>query len=237
MPTSNEAYEVTPARIYLQPVAAPSILGLFALAGATFMVSAHFAGWYGGPATIFFLAPFIAIFGGLAQFLAGMWAYKARDGMATALHGLWGSFWIAFGLLALGFARAGVGMVATTFPALGYWFIVVGAITWVLAWAALAENVSLFVTLLFYGGGCTLVAISLLSGAVGALMIAAAYCFLIGSLVAFYTATAMMLAEAFGRTVLNFGRRPRGERIRGISVGEGEPGVIRGQKLDLAPQH
>src|SRR5215467_12303640 len=116
MPVVNGNYEVAPARIYLQPVAAPSILGLFALAAATFLISAHYAGWYGNAASIFFLAPFIIVFGGLAQFIAGIWAYRARDGMATALHGLWGSFWIAFGFLALGFARAGVPMPATGFP-------------------------------------------------------------------------------------------------------------------------
>lgn len=236
MPIINETQEVTPARIYLQPVAAPSILGLFALAGVTFMVSAHYAGWYGGPATVFFLAPFVAIFGGLAQFLAGMWAFKARDGMATALHGLWGSFWIAFGILCSAFARAGVAMPAAGFPELGYWFIVLAAITWVLAWAALAENTALCATLILFALGSTLTAISLLTGAVGGLMIAAAYCFLIGSFAAFYTATAMMLAESYGKTVLNFGRRYRGEGVRGISVGAGEPGVIRGQHLDLVPQ-
>ncbi|HLJ47744.1 MAG TPA: GPR1/FUN34/YaaH family transporter [Bryobacteraceae bacterium] len=74
-------------RIYLQPIAAPSILGLYGFAGATFMVAANFAGWYGGPDTALYLFPFAALFGGLAQFLAGMWAFKARDGLATAAHG------------------------------------------------------------------------------------------------------------------------------------------------------
>jgi hypothetical protein len=50
------------ARIYLQPIAAPSILGLCGFAGATFMVAAHFAGWYGGGDTVMYLIPFVAIF-------------------------------------------------------------------------------------------------------------------------------------------------------------------------------
>src|SRR5437870_12983800 len=91
-------------RVFLQPIAAPSILGLFGFAGATFMVAAHLAGWYGGSITEELLAPFAATFGGLAQFTAGMWAYKARDGLATAMHGMWGSFWIGFGILELLFA-------------------------------------------------------------------------------------------------------------------------------------
>ena len=33
------------------------------------------------------LAPFAAVFGGVAQLLAGMWSYRARDRIATAAHG------------------------------------------------------------------------------------------------------------------------------------------------------
>src|SRR5579884_4566163 len=105
----------TRAEIFLQPIAAPSILGLFGFAGATFMVAAHMAGWYGSARTDLFLFPFAALFGGLAQFLAGMWAYKARDGIATAMHGTWGSFWMAFGILYLLAATGTLTLPTTTF--------------------------------------------------------------------------------------------------------------------------
>src|SRR5919199_5006478 len=82
-------------RVVLQPIAAPSVLGLFGFAGATFIVAANLAGWYGNHVTTpLVLAPFALVFGGIAQFFAGMWAYRARDGLATAMHGMWGSFWI-----------------------------------------------------------------------------------------------------------------------------------------------
>ena len=68
----------------LQPIAAPSILGLYGFAGATFMVAANMAHWFGSSHTALLLAPFVVFCGGLAQFLAGMWAFKARDGLATA---------------------------------------------------------------------------------------------------------------------------------------------------------
>jgi succinate-acetate transporter protein len=89
-------------RVVLQPIAAPSILGLFGFAGATFMVAANLAGWYGNHTTTpLALAPFAMVFGGLAQFLAGIWAYRARDGVATAMHGTWGSFWLGYGVLSI----------------------------------------------------------------------------------------------------------------------------------------
>ena len=88
-------------RVYLQPIAAPSVLGVFGLAGATFIVAANMAGWYGNASTPGYLFPFAAFFGGLAQFPAGMWAYRARDAVATAMHGMWGAFWMAYGTLRL----------------------------------------------------------------------------------------------------------------------------------------
>ena len=83
-------------RVFLQPIAAPSILGLAGFAGATFIVASNLAGWWGTPDSPLALAPFAAMFGGLAQFAAGMWAFKARDGIATLAHGTWGSFWLAY---------------------------------------------------------------------------------------------------------------------------------------------
>src|ERR671927_1311365 len=45
-------------RGFLQPLAAPSILGLFGFALSTFMVSAQLDGWYGTPRSGMFLFPF-----------------------------------------------------------------------------------------------------------------------------------------------------------------------------------
>jgi uncharacterized protein len=231
-----ETTEITPARIYLQPVAAPSILGLFGLAAATFMIAAHMAGWYGTPGSGLYLAPFALIFGGVAQFLAAMWAFKARDGLATAVHGLWGSFWIGYGMLLGMFARLGTAFPTGTFPEFGYWFLVAAAITWVCAWAALSENIATFLVLVFLALGSSLEAIARLSGSMGDLHMAAGYALIIASLLAFYTATAMMLAETYGRTVLGLGKVQKGAQEPVVSLGAGEPGVVRGQNLNLAPQ-
>ncbi|HUO30397.1 MAG TPA: GPR1/FUN34/YaaH family transporter [Bryobacteraceae bacterium] len=229
----SETTEITPARIYLQPVAAPSILGLYGFAGAMFMVAANLAGWYGnGPSSIY-LVPFVFMFGGIAQFLAGMWAFKARDGLATAMHGMWGAFWIAFGILTYMFGRGG--LPTGTFPELGYWFIVLCAITAVCAWAALAENVSLFLVLAFVAIGSLLEAIAKLSTTAGAVQIAAGYAFIISAVLAFYTASALMLAEAYGHSVLGIGKMKKDTQAPIVSLGAGEPGVIRGQNLNLAP--
>lgn len=216
-------------RVFLQPIAAPSILGLYGLAGATFMVAAEMVHWFGSSETALLLVPFAAIFGGLAQFLSSMWAYKARDGVATAVHGMWGAFWMAFGILALMVSSGRVATPATPLvPALGYWFIVLAAITWVCTAAAAAENRSLVTTLVFLAAGSTISAIALLTGIEG-LLILSGYLFIVCAIAAWYTASALMLNEAFGREVWSLGRSSQAQQMPPITMGIGEPGVIRGQ--------
>jgi succinate-acetate transporter protein len=216
------------AQIVLQPIAAPSILGLYGFAGATFIVAANMAHWYGAEDTSLYLAPFAAMFGGLAQFLAGMWAFRARDGVATAMHGMWGSFWIAYGILNLLFA-AGKIPTATGFrPEIGYWFIVLAAITWVGVVAASAENTGLVTLLSFLAAGATVNAAANLTAS-DSLVVFAGYLFMIASVAAWYTASALMVNEAFGREVWHVGKSRHVRSMPPISIGAGEPGVMRGQ--------
>jgi len=70
------------SRIVLTPVAAPSILGLFGFFFATLIVGTNMAGWWGTAADMVAVFPVAIFLGGVAQFLAGMWSYKARDGAA-----------------------------------------------------------------------------------------------------------------------------------------------------------
>lgn len=216
-------------RVFLQPIAAPSILGLYGFAGATFMVAAHMAHWFGSSHTALLLVPFAAVFGGLAQFVAGMWSYKARDGLATAIHGMWGSFWMAYGVLVLLLSTGRVQQpTGAFFPELGYWFIVLAAISWVGAGAAAAENRALVTVLTFMAAGSTIGAIGLLVGIEG-LMILTGYLFIIAAIAAWYAASALMLNEVYGRDVWSLGKSAHARQMPPITVGTGEPGVIRGQ--------
>lgn len=224
----REIEEQPQAHIWLQPVAAPSILGLYGFAGATFMVAAHMAHWFGGTQTDMVLWPFAAFFGGLAQFLAGMWAYKARDGAATAMHGMWGSFWMAFGTLWLLVAAGKVTIPANgaAFPALGFWFIVLAAITWAGTAAASTESSVITSVLGFLAAGSTIAAIAELVG-VGGLRILAGWLFIISAVIAWYAATALMVNGALGREAMGLGLKRKGAVE--MQPGLGEPGVLRGQ--------
>ncbi len=221
-------------RVVLQPIAPPSILGLFAFAGATFVVAAHLAGWYGNATSPEYLFPFAAIFGGVAQFAAGMWAFRARDGLATAMHGMWGSFWIAYGVLFLLVATGTLTVPTGSFPELGYWFLALGVITACGAVAALAEGVGLFVTLASLTTGAGLLAVRYLTGGDG--WETAGGWVLVGSAVAAtYTAAAMMLEGAWGRVILPLGKYERDANVPGsrftkpIENERAMPGVRQGQ--------
>ena len=217
----------SPARTFLQPIAAPSILGLFGFAAATFMVSANLAGWYGSTATQEYLAPFAATFGGIAQFLAGMWAYKARDGVATAMHGMWGSFWIAYGILFILVANGTLGTGINFSLGLGYWFAMLAAITLMGAFAAMGENLGLASVLhaLWIGSGC--LAVGFLT-TTGWWTVIGAYVLIISALCAWYTASAMMF-DGVGRPILPVGKTRRAREKAEFSAGFGEPGVKHGQ--------
>jgi succinate-acetate transporter protein len=219
-------------QISLQPVAAPSVLGLFGFAGATFIVATNLAGWYGDTTTPTFLFPFAAMFGGLAQLLAGMWAYRARDTLATAMHGTWGSFWLGYGILFLLVALK-VLTPPTPFVALGFWFIALAAITWSGTLAAIAENAGLTLVLGTLAAGSTCAGVGMTTGRTTWTTVGAWF-FIVSALLAWYVATAMMLESTYKRVVLPVGRihganMPGRLPRRPIQYVEGEPGVKIGQ--------
>jgi uncharacterized protein len=221
-------------RFVLQPIAPPSILGLFGFAAATFIVSANLAGWYGDSKSGVYLFPFAATFGGLAQLLAGMWSYRARDGIATAMHGMWGSFWLAYGILNLLAATGAITIPTGAFPELGYWFLALAAITAAGALAATFENLGLFSVLGVLAAGAAFAAIHYLTGSSSWETIAG-YVLMASSFLAFYVATAMMLEGAAGKVILPLGKpkteanRPGGQVTHPIGWTLGEPGVRHGQ--------
>jgi uncharacterized protein len=219
--------EDIPAQIHLEPIAAPSILGLYGLAAATFVMAAHQAGWFGSDQSALFIAPFAALLGGLAQFVAAMWGYKARDGLATAMHGVWGCAWFAYAGTAMLAATGRLVIPQGSLPEAGFCFFALAAMTWVGMGAATAENRALAWAWGAMALGSTVAAIAALSG-VGAWTVLSAYIFIIASIIAWYTASALMLEGAFGRVVWPLGL-PKPAAERRVAIGMGEPGVIRGQ--------
>jgi succinate-acetate transporter protein len=224
-------------RVVLQPYAAPSVLGLYGFAAATFMVALHLAGVYGGAKTNGTLWPFAAMFGGVAQFMAGMWAYRVRDTVATAMHGMWGAFWIAFGIFNILIMWGKLpdhpaGSVSD--PAFAMWFWTLAAITAAGAFAALAENVALFALLLTLAVGSALLALGLSAGSTGWVKLAG-WVLVVAAVLAYYLATAIMLLAGAGKVILPIGKpkkdanTPGAQPVKPIQLEWAEPGIKKGQ--------
>jgi succinate-acetate transporter protein len=224
------------SRVVLTPLAAPSILGLFGFFVGTIMVGTNLAGWWGNESAGTLLWPFALAAGGIAQFLAGMWAYRARDGLATAMHGIWGSFWIGYGVFELLVATHVMSPVplAAANPAFAMWFVALAAVTVMGAFASLAESIGLFSVLGPLAAASILYAIGLFTGTVW-LDRVAGWVFTASAAAAWYVASAMMIAGTRGRTVLPLGKWsadanvPLRESMRPIQFAAGEPGVRAGQ--------
>ena len=221
--------------ISLSPIAAPSILGLFGFAASTFAVAGNLAGWFGNDTTTpLVLGPFVFAFGGIAQLLAAMWGYRARDGLATGIHGAWGSYWIAYGIYQILIAvdiAPGPSAPGGAVP-FGFWFVGLAAITWTGVVAAFAENAALVGVLGTLACGATALAVGLIAGLSLATLIGA-YILIASAVLAWYTGSAMMLEATTGRVVLPVGkrppRRPRQHATQPIEYSFGEPGVKVGQ--------
>jgi succinate-acetate transporter protein len=239
-PTNGAAHELAEwrdhTRVFLQPIAAPSILGLFGFAAATFIVTAHLVGWYGNAGSPSLIFPFAVTAGGIAQGAAALWAYRARDGLATAIHGIWAAFWLGYGLLNLLIATGDLPAPAAhaAVPELGYWFFALAAITAAGALASLGESLAITSVLAPLAVGAALLGVFYVVGGSGWEKVGG-YVTMASSFTAFYAATAMMMAGSFRRTILPLGKYNADANIPGhqpmypIQFELGEPGVKQGQ--------
>ena len=76
------------------PAADPAPLGLAGFALTTFLLSGHNASWI---PDLIWVGPAI-FYGGLAQFLAGMWEFRNRNVFGATAFSTYGGFWMGLGL-------------------------------------------------------------------------------------------------------------------------------------------
>jgi len=178
-------------------------LGLGGFALSTFVLNIVNAGLV-DEKTIGIVMPVAMLYGGLAQFMAGMWDVKRGDTFGATCFSSFGAFWI--GLAAFFFFRlAGVAAFAEV-PAAGIavvliaWGIFTGyatiaslkkprAITWVF--------VTLTILFFLLGVGEFYPVVHQIAGYEGILC----------ALIAWYSSAAILINETHGRTVLPLGER------------------------------
>lgn len=228
--TADQAEPAAPAEesrnrvmVFLRPTGAPLTLGFFGLAGATFVLSGLQLGWV-APAESQKVAVALIGFTAVAQSLAAILSFLARDGVAATAMAVLALVWLVTGLV-LYISRPGV-----TSDALGL-FLLFGSVAIAMSGitAALSKLVPALV-LLVAAARFLITGVYQLSGA-GGWEYAGGVTGLVLCVLALYVAWAAELEDAQGRTVLPLGRRRTGRTaMRGeladqtehVSV---EPGV------------
>ena len=195
------------SRVVLTPIAAPSIMGLFGFMIATLMLGAWQAGWYGDAATPLLIWPFALVAGGILQSVAAVASFRARDGVAVAVHTAWGSFWIGWGILELLVSTHVLPAIplGIASPSFAFWFIALTLVTCFGALGALAQNLGVFVTLGALTAGSALTAAGFYAGSLATVQ-AGGWLFVVSAAAAWLTAGAMVLEHAFGRTIIPLGK-------------------------------
>jgi len=207
--------------IFLTPVAAPAILGLYGFAAAQAAVAAGLIGAYPASAALI-IGPFAGLLGGVAQFAAAMWAFRARDGLGTGMLGVWGSFWIGYGILQLLFATGTLVAPGAVSVGLGVVFGTLAAITYVGAIAAARVNLALCATLFLLASGA---AVGSAANATGdpTVTVAAGAVFMAAAAAGWYTASGLLLRSVYRRSILPMGLR---KRPGDLTTARGEPGIF-----------
>ena len=199
-------------------VADAAPLGLAAFAATTFTLGAIEAGWasisaQGAPIIAFvssitgYIAtlPMLIVFGGIAQFIAAMWAFRKGSTFWATFLGVYGSFYgvLGLGILVSGLTGIPIGIltpelgtaVATamfaliaaylTFAATGISMVMVGVL------GLLTVSLALLSAAFFVGGAFPTI-------------MAAGYTSIASALLAFYASAALVINSTLGREVLPY---------------------------------
>jgi len=178
-------------------LANPAPLGLLGFATTTWLLSMHNAGWFTGDAMGMVLAMAFA-YGGFAQFVAGVLEYFKGNTFGFVAFCSYGAFWLSFAFFVQFFATK----VPGSFIA---WYLFIwGAFTFVMWLASFGTNRALMS--IFLALWITFLLLSLGIWAANPLYThLGGYLGLITAALAFYLASAEILNETLGRSVLPVG--------------------------------
>lgn len=217
-PHRTDADRAEATRVVLRPLANPLPLGFLALAGGTFVLAGLQLGWIAatqGRAVALILLAFVLPL----QLVASVFGFLARDVVAGTGMGILAGTWAATGLVLLD------GEPGATSGALGLLLLLAAAA--LLVPAAVAATGKLVVAAL-------LVTTALRFATTGIFQLTASsgwedVCAIVGlalCAIALYTAMAMALEDAHGRTILPLGRRGRGRTSLTGDVTDQLAGVV-----------
>jgi len=180
----------------------PAPLGLAAFALTTFILSAHNA-FGDSTVPLFAVLGFAIFYGGLAQFLAGMWEYRRNNVFGATAFGTYGGFWFGVATLLI-LVLAGKITGNAIGQSLG-WILLAFAIfnTYMLAWSA-RINMAVFGVFLTLEVTEILLFIGNFANSTGLIQVGG-YVGILTALVAWYTSAAGVVNGMSARPVLPVG--------------------------------
>ena len=185
------------------PIADPAPLGLAAFALTTFLLSLFNAGLLpeSGEPLVF---PLAAFYGGLAQFVAGIWEFRNNNTFGATAFTSYGAFWLTFWALETFYAER---IPAEQLPLFVGWFLISWAVFTAYMWIG-SFKVSVAVNILFLLLTATFFLLGL-GDVLGsdAIVVLGGYVGLVTALVAWYASAAGVVNDTIGRIVLPVGAR------------------------------
>lgn len=184
----------------------PIPLGLLGFATATFAAGSVIAGWW-PQASMALVIPVLLVFGGLTQFIAGMWAYANADTLSATAFGSFGAFNTTFSIYFL-LDRAGILGPTVSYGPLAIWIAGFAFVAGVLAIAALSRSTTMSSFLFALCVGYALLSAGYFANTpnnFSLLYHVSGWFLIVSAVLAFYTAAAVGVNSAFRARVLPIG--------------------------------
>ena len=175
-------------------LANPAPLGLSGFALTTFLLSMINVGWF-SVANMPMVLACAFVFGGTAQFAAGIMEMPRGNSFGTVAFCGYGAFWWSFALFVLFLSKDVTGAFV------GWYLFLWGLFTMFMWVASLKKNKALMLVFLFLTATFYLLAIGAWTGE-AIINIVGGYFGLITAVLAFYLAAAESINESWGSTVL-----------------------------------
>jgi uncharacterized protein len=191
----------------------PIPLGLAGFASTRFAISALYAGWFRfGPANLAIIIPVALLFGGVAAFLAGMWAFRRGNTLAATTLATFGAFNASWAMLQwmmlVGLVPA-IGAGANAGSVDGVVVLTFSLIALYLGLAALGQQLGLAAVLFAMALAQAFLGVWALTPQTTWVRIVGGYLGMLGALLAFFVSAALVINSAHGRELVPIPRQGR----------------------------
>jgi succinate-acetate transporter protein len=197
--------EENQGQAWTPPLADPAPLGLAAFALTTFAFSVANAGIIPEDSLRLFI-PLAIFYGGLAQFMAGLFEFRNHNVFGATGFTSYGAFWMSLGFVELLTRQFGVASPITSYP-VGWFFIgwtIFTVIMWLGSWGVHAA-LGITFTLLLATFILLAVAVLISSPPNELVLHLAGYVGIVTAIAAWYIVAADVLNWTYGRTILPVG--------------------------------